>query len=157
MPLRDLPARLAGWPRRVAALTFLALAAVSAIGDQTGTRTSAHGQPDSVRTAGRGPASSGLTAGLPPGFVAAPVQVADAAATHLIKAGDWVDLLEPPAAEGAAAAVVARGLRVLVVVPAAGSGGQLGAELVVAADEQTELRLATAVSGRVFVAVRDPP
>ena len=154
MALRDLPARLAGWPRRALALCFLALAVVSALGS----RTPAHPRPGPVDTATSGPVNAGLTSGLPPGFVAAPVPLADAAAAGLMKAGDSVDLLTPPAADGTAAAVViARGLRVLAVLPATGSGGQVGAELVVAADEQTELRLATAVSGRVFAAVRNPP
>ncbi|MCW2615386.1 MAG: Flp pilus assembly protein CpaB [Frankiales bacterium] len=85
--------------------------------------------------------------------VAVPVRVAEPATAALVQAGDGVDVLSAAPEGGAAASVVARGLRVLSV-PSLGDDAGEGALLVVAADRETAARLAAAaVTGRLSVVV----
>lgn len=101
--------------------------------------------------------TSALTKGLAPGLSAVPVALADTGSAALIRIGDYVDLIA--AAEGAAApSALARQVLVLAVVAAATSGGlNQPAELVVAADETTSLRLAAFAGRGAFATVRAPP
>jgi len=109
-----------------------------------------------------GPSLFGM---LPAGLVAAPVRVADAAATRLLRAGDLVDVV---AAAGSAtainsratAAVVAPASRVLVAAgPAAESTAATvageGALIVLAVDQPTALALArSALDARLSLLLR---
>jgi Flp pilus assembly protein CpaB len=106
-----------------------------------------------------------LAAGLARGLAAATVAVADPHAADLIRAGDHVDVLEagrpPELAEpaGATAApapvrAVAREVVVLAVLPATDAAV---AELVVAVDRPTALRLTRDGATHVFTAVVVPP
>ena len=113
--------------------------------------------------------SPGLVAGLGPGMRATPVRLADDGAASLVRAGDSVDVLAAYAGDGtagAAASVVASGVRVLVA-PAPATGGSTsllggapastvsGAVLVLATTPAQALDLARAGAGaRLSVALR---
>jgi hypothetical protein len=100
-----------------------------------------------------------LAAGLPPGTVAAPITLANSAAANLIHAGDYVDLLSPPSPDGAgtSALVLAFGVLVLAVVPESSDSAQPGAQLVVALERSSELKLAQAESEPVLATVSEHP
>jgi pilus assembly protein CpaB len=100
-----------------------------------------------------------LAAGLPPGTVAAPITLANSAAANLIHAGDYVDLLSPPSPDGVgtSALVLAFGVLVLAVVPESPDSAQPGAQLVVALERSSELKLAQAESEPVLATVSEHP
>ena len=117
-------------------LTIAALQPPTAVGDQSAA-TQAHS------------ASASSTITPPPGFVAAPVRLADADVARLLTRGSTVDVL---AADGAGrATVVASAVRVLAipVTPADGFGGDgFGGALVVLAvstDQAVQLAAEAAV------------
>jgi Flp pilus assembly protein CpaB len=106
---------------------------------------------------------SDLTTGLAPGEVAAAVSLGDSHATDLVRAGDRIDLLaaDRPADPLAAAPpaqpdvdVIAAGCRVLAVLPAT---AEADAELVVAVDQRTAVRITRDSATQVFTAVAAPP
>ncbi|KQX62840.1 Flp pilus assembly protein CpaB [Angustibacter sp. Root456] len=103
----------------------------------------------------------GLLVGQPPGAVAAPVRVADAAAAALLHPGSRVDVLV--AIEGARSArTVARGATVLARPDAAGAGHLLatddassGGLVLLAVDDSTAAALAqSAAAGPLSVVLR---
>jgi Flp pilus assembly protein CpaB len=100
-----------------------------------------------------------LAAGLPAGTVAAPITLANSAAANLIRAGDYVDLLSPPSPDGAgtSAQILALGVLVLAVLPESADSAQPGAQLVVALERASELKLAQAESEPVLATVSDHP
>lgn len=154
--LSSLLTTLGRWPRRLAALACLLLAAASALSSRHPAATARAAAPADVAAAGER---------------AVPVQVAGLDARAYLHPGDHVDLLAGPSDDGApgdrtagamgratatvSATVVAEDVRVLTVVAprdGPGSGG-----LVVAADRAGALRIA-ALGGRAVVAVaRDRP
>ncbi len=151
--------RMARWPPDLAPA-----AALRHIEDVTGRRLAGPlGKGETVTSArllGRG-----LTAGLPPGQVAVPVLLSDPHATDLLHPGDRADLLAVPAtpdlpvadrAPGLPASVTVAGghLLVLAVLP---GGDDSGAELVVAADRPTALRIARLSGSQALTAVGVPP
>jgi Flp pilus assembly protein CpaB len=106
---------------------------------------------------------SDLTAGLAPGIVAAAVSLGDPHATDLVRPGDRVDLLaaDRPADPLTAApptrpavAVLAAGALVLAVLPATEVAD---AELVLAVDQATAVRITRDSATQVFTAVAAPP
>jgi pilus assembly protein CpaB len=110
-----------------------------------------------------------ITAGLPAGMVAAPVQLADAAAAGFVQPGQRVDLLAGAPSANSATAVendsssrapartVAEGVRVLAVTPSGSTAGTDNTRLVVAVDRATALRLAAVAEGTLLVTLRTPP
>lgn len=144
--------RLGGWPRRLAALGCLLLAAASAIDS-----------PDphpAGAAADRGAAGNPLAHRLGPAQVAAPVAVTGPTAGFL-RAGDRVDLYasgDALAADPActSTAAVASRVPVLSVPPAAEAAPQPAAgRLVVAVDRPTAARLAS-LQRCDLLAVLDP-
>lgn len=106
---------------------------------------------------------SDLAAGLGAGLVATTVELGDAHASDLVRAGDRVDLLEaarPPdiAALGPAAPTrvltLASHVMVLAVLPATADAE---AELVIATDRGTAVRITRDSPDHVFTAVVAPP
>lgn len=104
-----------------------------------------------------------LAAGLARGLAAATVAVADPHAADLIRAGDHVDILEtgrppefaePTAAIAARVRAVAQDVVVLAALPATDAAD---AELVVAVDRTTALRLTRDGTSHLFTAVVVPP
>jgi Flp pilus assembly protein CpaB len=104
-----------------------------------------------------------LMSGLTGGLVAAPVTLDDPHGADLVHAGDRVDLLEAPrapqVAEAAASvppqiSVVASRALVLAVLP--GRDGA-AAELVLAVDRATAVRITRDRPGQTFTAIGDPP
>lgn len=99
----------------------------------------------------------GLLAALPAGHVAAPVRLADAATTGLLRPGDLVDLVAArPADPGRrpGGSLVARAARVLTVPAVADSTGD-GGLVVLDVDPATAMELAVAaVSARLSVVLR---
>jgi Flp pilus assembly protein CpaB len=93
------------------------------------------------------------------GFIAAPVPLADAGSTNLIRAGDFVDLLSAAGADAVAepAQVVASGVLVLAVVPGAQAVEDADGELIVAVDRATELRIAQVAGRQLLATVANPP
>jgi pilus assembly protein CpaB len=100
-----------------------------------------------------------LAAGLSAGTVAASIALANSAAANLIRAGDYVDLLSPPSQDGAStpAQILALGVLVLAVVPETPDSPQPGAQLIVALERSSELKLAQAQSEPVLATVSDHP
>jgi Flp pilus assembly protein CpaB len=108
--------------------------------------------------------SGDIAAGLPPGLVAAPVELTSTTAGALVQPGDWVDVLTTNRPAGSddvastrASHIVAEAVRVLTVrttPPEAASGGTA---IVVAVDHATALRLADAAGAAVLVTIRRPP
>lgn len=106
---------------------------------------------------------SDLATQLPVGLVAAAVSLGDPHAADLVRPGDRVDLLEadrpadPLAAAPAtrpAVELLAAGCRVLAVLPASAAAD---AELVVAVDRNTAVRITRDSATQVFTAVAAPP
>ena len=107
---------------------------------------------------------SELTRGLDHGRVAASVPLDDPHAADLVRTGSLVDLLEAPrpadlagpstAREGPTVSTVAQRALVLAVLPA---GHDAAAELVLAVDRATAVRLTRDRAGQVFTAVVVPP
>jgi pilus assembly protein CpaB len=104
-----------------------------------------------------------LAAGLDPGLVAAPVPLADPHAADLVRAGDRVDLLtgaRPPEAVDLASAdagevhTVASRALVLSMLPPTTSAN---AELVLAVDRATAVRITRNGARQAFTVVVDPP
>ena len=104
-----------------------------------------------------------LARGLGAGLVAAAVPMDDSRAVDLVQVGDRVDLLEAPRAPDVLDAApitaprvqtAAAGVRVLAVLPSRDGDG---AELIVAIDRGTVLRITRDRSGHVFTAVVVPP
>jgi hypothetical protein len=104
-----------------------------------------------------------LAAGLDPGLVAAPVPLADPHAADLVRAGDRVDLLtgaRPPEAVDLAPAdagevhTVASRALVLSMLPPTTSAN---AELVLAVDRATAVRITRNGARQAFTVVVDPP
>ena len=92
-------------------------------------------------------------------MVAVPVPLVDPGAASLIRAGDHVDLLSPPAdsASGSFAQVVAAAVLVLAIVATTPGSGSTTAQLVVAVDRATELRIAQAITTPLLATVIKPP
>lgn len=107
---------------------------------------------------------SSLLASLGPSRVAAPVRVADAAAVHLLRAGDVVDVVSavassaPATPGGATAGMVAPAARVLLVPAAAEPGSASeGALVMLAVEHRTALALARAATyARLSILLRQP-
>jgi hypothetical protein len=134
-PVHRLLIRVGRWPRRLAALACLLLAAGSAL------------VPDAGRAAARG--SIGLRAG----EVAVPVPVQNAGE---VKPGRRVGVLAPPEQPAQRAVLVADRLRVVSVRPA-GSGVDADAVVVVATDRAAALQLARYATRPLLMIVDDPP
>jgi Flp pilus assembly protein CpaB len=100
-----------------------------------------------------------LTAGLPAGMIAVPVPLVDPGAASLIRAGNHVDLLIPDAAPSptATAHMIATDVLVLAVLPRNASSAAANAQLVVAVDHPTELRIAQAITTPMLATVIKPP
>lgn len=95
---------------------------------------------------------------LDPGLVAAPLLMDDPHSLDLVRAGNYVDVLEAPRAPEIAdsalpkpdVATLVRHALVLAVFPAS---DRAGAELVLAVDRPTALRITRDSASRVFTAV----
>ena len=138
--MRTLLTLLRGWPRRVAAVLCLLLAAASALGS---------GQASGESP----PRPAPLTAQLLPDEVLVPVTLAER--VDFLHAGDHVDLL---AAGPDAATATSLGIRLLVVrvsqPPSDAFAADRGTRLLVAAGRATAARIAVVPLGQV-VAVLD--
>ena len=136
--LRDLAARIGRWPRRIAALICLLLAAGSALAPA------------------RGPASrvpSGLAARLRAGEIAVPVPVA-ATSAALVRAGDRIGVV----AAGNPSTLVADHLRVLTVRSDPGGLADTADAVVVTAASRAEaLALARFSTERLVLIVDELP
>ena len=97
-----------------------------------------------------------MAAGLPAGMVAVPVPLVDSSAVSLLHAGDYVDLLSPPADTTHSATVIAQGALVLAVV-ARDQTTSSSAQLVVAVDRGTELRIAQVITSPMLATLIKPP
>ena len=106
--------------------------------------------------------SADLAAGLGPGLVAAAVVLADPRADDLVRTGDRVDILattrppdiaDPQHTTTALISTVARSVRVLAVLPA---GETTDAELLVAVDRATAVRITRDSAGQLFTTLVDP-
>jgi len=109
-------------------------------------------------------AGAELTAGLPPQLRAVPVELVSSAVPGLVQVGDRIDLLVNDQPDGGAAPspsahVLAEGVRVLAVAaqPADPGADSPVTGLIVAADQSTALRIASASGRSVVAAVRKPP
>lgn len=100
---------------------------------------------------------SELTSGLPPGLIAVPIPLVDSAAAGLIRAGDHVDLLSPPNDASHPAAMVASAALVLAVIAAPPGTNASNAQLVVAVDRPTELRIAQAITTPMLATLINSP
>lgn len=144
--LNPLLLRLSRWPRRIAALVCLLLAAAS-------TLAPADGSPAARKLPGN-PIAEALRSGQ----VAVPVTVASARAAAIVHAGDHVGVLTAPDETGRAGpTLVADGLRVLA---AAQGGDAMSAEapvIVVAADRTEAVQLAAVAAESLLVVVDKSP
>lgn len=104
-----------------------------------------------------------LAAGLRPGLVAAAVTLGDPHAVDLVRAGDYVDLLEAAGQPGfvdasqqpsPAVRTVASQTLVIAALPATGDAA---AELIVAVAPKTAMRITRDAASQVFTAVVVPP
>ncbi len=129
--------RLGRWPRRVAVLACLLLAATSALTTRSGPSA------DGPR---RTPAPANpIAARLRPGQVAAPITVAGGSMSGFLHAGDHVDVYasgDALAADPACTTSTAVGTGVPVLSVADPPAGASGARLVVAVDRSAAERLA---------------
>lgn len=145
--LRRLSARIGVWPRRIACVACLVLAAASALsGGHPAARASS---PPA------GPATR-----LRPGEVAVPVGLPDGAATGYLHPGDRVSLVahrfDPVTGQPAGrATLVAAGVRVLAITRTTGMSTADGAALLVAARRDQALRVAAADTSEI-TAIVDP-
>jgi Flp pilus assembly protein CpaB len=108
--------------------------------------------------------SGDVAAGLPPGLVAAPVELTGTAGASLVQPGNWVDVLatDKPAdgdevLSTQKAHAVAEAVPVLAVRTAPPDAGNGDTAIVVAVDHPTALRLANAAGAALLVTVRRPP
>ncbi|RBY94214.1 Flp pilus assembly protein CpaB [Blastococcus sp. TBT05-19] len=99
---------------------------------------------------------AGLTTLLPTGQVAAPVRLADLAVTALVRPGDRVDVLATGTGTGATERV-ASGALVLAAPGHAGDDEAGAGLLLLAVDEGTATRLATASAGATLTISLPPP
>ncbi len=133
--------RLSRWPRRVAALSCLLLAAASAVSPANGSDP-----PRSPRTA------NPIAAGLADGQVAVPVRASSVPSADLVRVGDRVGLLTGTDDGGEPATLVADRLRVLAV----SSGQDLSTAepvVVVAANRDQAVRIATSGTRPLLIVV----
>ena len=139
--------RLSRWPRRIAALVCLLLAAAS-------TLVPADGSPAPHHSRAGNPVAAALHAGQ----VAVPVTVSSARALGFVRTGDHVGILTAPdETDRAGPELVADGLRVLAV---SGDGAALSGDspvVVVAADRAQAVRLAAGSARPLLVVVDDSP
>lgn len=150
-PSLRLPA-LGGWPRRLAALACLLLAAITALQP-----------PPAASTAAVRPGSRPVVDGLHNGEVAVPVELATSAACTLLRPGDRVDLYPASPDDSAAApraAPAGAGLRVLALLhcsssPRPESQGD-GAAVVVSAGSGDAARLAGFLPRPMVAVLRGP-
>ncbi len=151
--------RVASWPSAVRPANVVDRVP-SVLGRQLGGAISAGEAISSTRLI-----AGDIAAGLPPGMVAAPVELTSSAAGSLVQPGDWVDLLSagrPASSSDEAtsltpAQIVAERVRVLAVRPSSADAANEGTPIVVAVDRATALRLAGALGGALTVTVRSPP
>jgi hypothetical protein len=143
--------RLGRWPRRVAALLCLALAAASALSGR-------HGPVHPSHSPARHP---GIAAELAPGRLAVPVVLSDDAASSYIRSGDRIDLYAS-ADDGAGvsrpATLVAAGLPVIsVLTPKYDSPGAGGTRVIVSAEPLIAARIAGTNSQSILAVVDKYP
>jgi hypothetical protein len=133
-------ARIGRWPRRIAALLCLLLAAGSALVPHAPAASGSHGLGARLRT----------------GEVAVPVQIASGVAS--VRPDDRVGVLAPPADSDTAgdAVLVADHLRVVSMTKASGLS-EAGTVVVVATDRARALQLARYVSRPLLMIVDDLP
>jgi hypothetical protein len=143
--------RLSRWPRRIAALVCLLLAAASTLAPASGTSAPAPAKH----------VDNPIAAGLAPGQVAIPVTISSGRAAAFVHVGDHVGVLAPSdETTRTRPDLVADGLRVLAVSGAADSGGSMTGDapvVVVAAGRADAVRLAAAVSRPLLVVVDNSP
>lgn len=157
---RDLPAgavvvvddvRLSAWPisiRPATAVTGTKIVVGRTLAGPVGS--------GEVITSGR-LVSDDISAGLPAGLVAVAVPLVDSGTAGLIHPGNRVNLLSPPTDPTRPATVVAANALVLTVVPRDPSLAGSSAQLVVAVDHATELRVAAAITTPMLATLIKPP
>jgi hypothetical protein len=144
-------ARLGRWPRRIAALLCLVLAAASALSAQ---------RPVAARVPATA-APTGVAGRLAPGQLAVPVTLSDDSATRYLHTGDRIDLYatpDPASIVTAPAALVGTGLLVIEVLPSPAAAGPAngtdGTRVIVAVERRLAGRIA-GTNGRMILAVVD--
>ena len=147
-PLADRLAVLSGWPRRLAAIACLLVAAASALGSVNGSAA-----PSDV------PAPQSPAARLPPGEVLVPVELSGRA--DFLHPGDHVDLLVS-AGDGSSEVAASVGTRLLVVQVShppsqAFAAPDTGSRLLVAASRPVAAKIVAAASGRVIAVLDADP
>jgi pilus assembly protein CpaB len=142
--------RVVSWP--VSLRPAAAVAAKDAVGRTLAGAVGAGEVITTFRLVGRD-----LSAGLPPGLIAVPVPLVDAGALGLIRAGNHVDLLSPPTDAAGTAVVVAADVLVLAILPRAADATSGNAQLVVAVDQPTELRIAQVITSPLLATVIKSP
>jgi pilus assembly protein CpaB len=142
--------RVVNWP--VSLRPAAAVAAGDAVGRTLAGAVGAGEVITSFRLVGRD-----LSAGLPPGLIAVPVPLVDAGALGLIRAGNHVDLLSPPGDPGGLAVVVASNVLVLAILPRSADSSSGNAQLVVAVDQPTELRIAQVITSPLLATLIKSP
>jgi Flp pilus assembly protein CpaB len=143
--------RLASWPSALRPSTALA-GLKTAVGRRVAGAVGSGELITSSRLIG-----ADLSAGLGAGMVAVPVPLVDSAAVTLIQAGDYVDLLSPPADRTDSAVMVAQAALVLAVTARDPSDSTTGAQLIVAVDRATELRIAQVITSPMLATLIKPP
>ena len=145
--------RLGRWPRRVAALLCLLLAAASALSAQ---------HPRTAAAPADGHRPAGLSARLRQGQLAVPVTLSDSAASDYVHVGARIDLFaardtgDPAAPQEAA--LVGSGLQVIdVSAPTRGAQETGGTRVIVAADRATAARLAALAQNGVLAVLTKYP
>jgi hypothetical protein len=138
-PAQRLLVRIGRWPRRIAALVCLVLAAASALTAPEAAPSAR--PPDRLRR----------------GEVAVPVPIAGGAVA--VRPADEVGVLAPPADGDSTgdAVLVADHLRVMSITRSAGLGGDATAVVVVASDRAAALRLARYAARPLLMIVDDLP
>lgn len=145
--LRRIGARLGRWPRRIACLACLLLAAGSALSPSAATSSAAAGR------------SGGVDA-LRAGEVAVPIAVSAGGTATVVRPGDRVGVLAGSSADGftarrGSAVLVADQLRVLTVEKAEGGiGGDAMVSVVVATSRSGAVRIAR-FTGRPLLLIAD--
>lgn len=143
--------RLSRWPRRIAALVCLLLAAASSLAPASSSPAASNKTGNPVATALRA------------GQVAVPVSVASARSAAFVRAGDSVGVFCTPGdtaaieSDRAGPVLIADGLRVLA---AAQGGDSLSADapvIIVAADRAAAARLAAVANSPLLVVLDKSP
>jgi hypothetical protein len=135
--------RLSRWPRRIAAVVCLLLAAASTLTPADGSATRSDHQDNPVASA------------LHAGQVAVPLPVGSARAAAFVRTGDHVGVFRTPDDSGSGTPeLIADGLRVLAASASADTLATDEPVIVVAADPAQAARLA-AVAGRSVLVVLD--